>query len=61
MSVGGLILVLVAEPQPEVGKITTGLLGISVAERVPAAGPARAVDVLDPVVEEHRQNPHHVR
>ena len=54
------VFVLVAEPQPEVGKFTTGLLGISVAERVPA-GPARVVDVLDPFVEEHRQNPHHVR
>ena len=36
------------------------VLGISVAERVPAE-PARAVEVLDAVVEEHRQNPHHVR
>lgn len=60
MSVVVLILVLVTEPQPEVGKITTGLLGISVADRVPAE-PARAADVLDPVVEEHRQNHHHVR
>jgi hypothetical protein len=58
MSVVG--LVLVGEPQPEIGEITTGVLGISVAERV-AAGSARAVGLLDAVVEEHRQNPHHVR
>ena len=55
-----LILVLVAEPSFEVGEITTGVLGISVAERVPAQS-TRAVEVLDAVVEEHRQNPHHVR
>ena len=53
-------LVLVAEPRPEVGEITTGVLGISVAERVPAER-ARAVGLLDAVVEEHRQNPDHVR
>ena len=42
MSVVVRILVLVTEPQPEVGKITTGLLGISVAEtRAGRAGARR--------------------